>query len=282
MLEATATTIDASDESPAPTLWLGTSWKMTKTIPEALEYIRTLAETDIPPGLQVFVLPAHTALAAVRAALTPGSPILLGSQNAHWAPEGAATGEVSMRMVRDAGAQIVELGHSERRAAFCETDERIARKVRAAFDAGVIPLVCVGEPRHIRESGGASDFVTDQVAAALAAVSPSEASQVLLAYEPIWAIGERGRTATLDEVAPVIASIRHIAEALTSSGRVRAVLYGGSVHADNIGALVTAPGVDGVFVGRAAWDAAGLQRLIDIASHARGLDGRPPTPPHHV
>jgi L-erythrulose 1-phosphate isomerase len=273
-----ATATGAPDEAPAATLWLGTSWKMTKTIPEALAYMRALAETDIPVGMQVFVLPAHTALAAVRGALDPGSSILLGAQNAHWAPEGAATGEVSMRMVRDAGAQIVELGHSERRAAFCETDERIARKVRAAVDAGLTPLVCVGEPQDVRLSGGASDFVTDQVAAALAAVSPSEASQVLLAYEPIWAIGEHGRSATLDEVAPVIASIRDVAEALTSSGRVRAVLYGGSVHADNIGGLVTVPGVDGVFVGRSAWEAARLHRLIDLASQARGLDDRLPEP----
>lgn len=268
------TMIDGSSGAEPPTLWLGTSWKMTKTIEQALAYIGSLAVVDIPAGMQVFVLPAHTALAPVRDALDPDSSILLGAQNAHWAPEGAATGEVSMAMVRDAGARLVELGHSERRADFCETDDRVARKVRAAIDAELIPLICVGEARDIRVSGGADDFVADQVAAAIAGLTPVEAQRVLLAYEPIWAIGEHGRPATLDEVAPVISAIRDVAASRTASGRVAGVLYGGSVHADNIAELVTAPGVDGVFVGRAAWDAAGMGRLVELAGHARGLHGR--------
>ncbi len=268
------TMIDGSNGDGAPTVWLGTSWKMTKTIEQARAYIGSLALVDIPAGMQVFVLPAHTALAAVRDALDPNPSILLGAQNAHWAPEGAATGEVSMAMIRDAGARIVELGHSERRADFCETDDRVARKVRAAIDADLIPLVCVGEPQDVRVSGGAGDFVADQVAAAIAALTPLEAERVLLAYEPIWAIGEHGRAATLGEVAPVISAIRDVAASMTSSGRVAGVLYGGSVHADNITELVTAPGVDGVFVGRAAWDAAGMGRLVELAGRARGLRGR--------
>ncbi len=256
-----------------PALWLGTSWKMTKTIGEALAYVEQLLTVDIPSGMQVFVLPAHTALFAVANALPQDSPVLLGAQDAHWARDGAATGEVSMRMVRDAGASIVELGHSERRAAFGETDERIAWKVRAAVDSGLLPLVCVGESHEIRVAGGARDFVASQVAAALSGLNPTEVARAMVAYEPVWAIGEHGRAATLPEVTPVLDSIHEVASALSSTGRLRAVLYGGSVDADNISELVTADGVDGVFVGRAAWDAAGMRRLIEIAAQARRLPG---------
>ena len=119
----------------APRAWLGTSWKMTKTIPEAREYATQLAGAQRPAGVQLLVLPAHTALAAVRDALPADGSVLLGAQNAHWGPEGAGTGEVSMRMVADAGAQVVELGHSERRSQFGESDESVALKVRAATDA---------------------------------------------------------------------------------------------------------------------------------------------------
>lgn len=252
-------------------LWVGTSWKMTKTIPEALAYMAEVSQAAVPPGVQVFVIPPHTALAAVRAALDPASPIALGAQNAHWAAEGAATGEVSMRMVRDAGAELVELGHSERRESFCEDDERVARKVRSALDAGLTPLVCVGEPHEVRRAGGAAEFIEAQVRMSLSRVDGAEVGRVLFAYEPVWAIGERGRPATLDEVVPVVLRLRHNLAELAADGRAAAVLYGGSVTEANVAELVTAPGVDGVFVGRAAWSAAGLMRLIELAAEARSL-----------
>lgn len=254
----------------ADKVWLGTSWKMTKTIGEALAYVDTLAARQLPDAVQAFLVPAHTALAAVRHRLPADSPVLLGAQNAHWAAEGAGTGEVSMRMVADAGAQLVEIGHSERREHHNETDESVSLKVRAALDAALVPLVCVGEPLAVRQAGGDRAFVRAQVSAALGRLSPAEVSKAVLAYEPIWAIGEGGRPATPEEVAPVIEDLREEVARASGGGRCRAVLYGGSVNLDNAAALLERTGADGLFVGRTAWDVHGFLRLVDIAAdHAR-------------
>lgn len=247
-------------------VWVGTSWKMTKTIPEALEYAGALARATRPPGVQAFVLPAHTALAAVRDALPDDGSVLLGAQDAHWGPEGAGTGQVSMRMVADAGATIVELGHSERRADAGETDEVVARKVRAATDAGLVPLVCVGEQRSAREAGAAEDAVLGQLTAALAPLDAEEVARVLVAYEPVWAIGEAGRPATPAEVAPVMAALADGLRARSGGAGPRALLYGGSVDADVAGPLLADPHTDGLFVGRAAWTVAGLLALLEVAA----------------
>ncbi len=255
------------------TLWVGTSWKMTKTIGEALGYVDAvlagLQGTGAGPsaGVQPFVLPAHTALAAVRDRLGAGSALLLGAQNAHWGAEGAGTGEVSMRMAADAGAQLVEVGHSERRAAFGETDETVALKVRAALDAGLRPLVCVGEPEPVREAGDEVAFVGAQVAAALAPVRPDERGRVLLAYEPVWAIGEHGRRPDVAEVAPVLADVARLG-ADGAEGGAPVVLYGGSVDQENAAALLADPATDGLFVGRAAWEPEGFLGLLALAARA--------------
>ncbi|HET7304808.1 MAG TPA: triose-phosphate isomerase [Segeticoccus sp.] len=245
-------------------LWIGTSWKMTKTISEATAFVDTLADVAFPDSVQPFVLPAHTALASVRDRLPEGSPVMLGAQNAHWAAEGAGTGEVSMRMVADAGARLVEIGHSERRAQHNETDDSVGRKVRAATDASLVPLVCVGEPHAVRAAGDVSPFVRQQVAAALARLRREEASTVLIAYEPVWAIGEHGRPALPSEVAPVMDDIR--AAVRRAGGGCRAVLYGGSVDSTNAARLLGEGGADGLFVGRAAWDVRGYLELVDIAA----------------
>jgi L-erythrulose 1-phosphate isomerase len=250
----------------ARTLWIGTSWKMTKTLDEARAYARALAVVTVPPGVQPFVLPAHTSLAAVRDCLPEDSPVLLGAQNAHWAPEGAGTGEVSMRMVADAGARLVEIGHSERREQFCETDETVSRKARAAVDAGLVPLVCVGEPAEVRDAGGAEDFVTGQVRAALAALDADEVAVTLVAYEPIWAIGEAGRPATPDEVSPVLLAVRAEVDRASRGLGLRGLLYGGSVTPDNAGALLDGTPIEGLFIGRAAWDATRFVAFLGLAA----------------
>lgn len=251
-------------------VWVGTSWKMTKTIGEALAYLETVVSHGSPQGVQPLLLPAHTALAAVRDALPADSPLLLGAQNAHWAAEGAGTGEISMRMVADAGAQIVELGHSERRQQFGETDETVAAKVRAALDAGLAPLVCVGEPAEVRAAGTEVEFVGAQVRAALSQVSADEVADVLFAYEPVWAIGTSGRAAEPHEVAPVMAAVADSTGALGDGSGCRALLYGGSVDHANAAALLRDPNTDGLFVGRAAWTAQGFLGLLHIAErHAR-------------
>jgi len=247
-------------------LWVGTSWKMNKTLGEAAAFIDELLGFDIPPGLQPFVLPAHTALASVRDRLPAGSRVLLGAQNAHWGPEGAGTGEISMRMAADAGAVLVEMGHSERRASFGETDETVAAKAAAALEHGLLPLICVGEPREVRDSGGAPDFVAGQVRAALSRVRPEQVERVLIAYEPIWAIGEHGRPATQDQIAPVMALIARLAAERSGGGPARAVLYGGGVSPDNAAELLGDPHTDGLFVGRAGWAASGFIRLLQLCA----------------
>ena len=255
-------------------MWVGTSWKMTKTIDEALAFLEQVVAGGVPDGVQPLVLPAHTALAAVRDAVPAGSPILLGAQNAHWGAEGAGTGEVSMRMVADAGAQVVELGHSERRHGFAETDEMVAAKVRAALDAGLAPLVCVGEPATVRSAGDEVAFVTAQVRAALAHVRAEEVGGVLLAYEPVWAIGSSGRAAEPGEVALVMRAIAELAAERGAGRGCRALLYGGSVDQGNAATLLLDPSTDGLFVGRAAWSAEGFLALLDIAGRHRAGTGQ--------
>jgi len=246
------------------TVWIGTSWKMNKTIPEALAYIDELLQTRVPEGVQAFLLPPHTALAAVRDRVPAGHSLMLGAQNAHWAAEGAGTGEVSMRMVQDAGAVLVEIGHSERRQHFGETDATVARKARAAVDQGLLPLICVGEPAAVREGGRAEEFVLAQVDAAVSLLSAEEIPDILIAYEPVWAIGETGRPATRAEVGPIMAAVSgRLAEHSTGRG-CRALLYGGSVDPTNARALLADPHIDGLFVGRAAWTAAGLTALLAL------------------
>jgi triosephosphate isomerase len=246
--------------------WVGTSWKMTKTLAEARAYVDELSAHELPEGVQPFLLPPHTALAAVRDALPAGSPILLGAQNAHWAPEGELTGEISMRMVADAGGSLVEIGHSERRELFGETDDTVARKAVAALASGLIPLICVGEPGPVRQDGEAEAYVEAQLTTALARLSPAEVGTVIVAYEPIWAIGAAGRPATPDQIAPVMARIAGVLDRSSETRSARAVLYGGSVNQANAESLLAVPHVDGLFVGRAAWSAAGFRDLLRLAA----------------
>jgi triosephosphate isomerase len=245
-------------------LWIGTSWKMTKSIEESRQYVTALAAATLPDGIRPFILPAHTSLAAVRDCLPSGTRIVLGTQNAHWAAEGAITGEISMRMAADAGARIVEMGHSERREQFGETDETVALKARAAISHGLVPLVCVGEPRTVRTRGDAIGFVTGQLTAALSRLRPGEVRDVLVAYEPVWAIGSGGTPATPQEVAPVLVALAAVARTLSSGPGCLALLYGGGVDTANAAGLLRIPEVDGLFAGRAAWDVDGFLRLLAI------------------
>ncbi|GAB2621683.1 triose-phosphate isomerase [Pseudactinotalea suaedae] len=246
-----------SDDA-GPSAWIGTSWKMTKTLAQAREYARVLADVSWPSGVQPFVVPPATAIAAVAEILPPGGPVLVGAQDAHWEDEGAWTGEISVPQVWDAGARLLEIGHSERRAHFGETDERVNLKVRAALRHGVLPLVCVGEDAEQRAAGAAVEVVSSQVRAALAGVP--ETARVLLAYEPVWAIGSGGRPASPDDIVDVVAAIADL------GGTARPVLYGGSVSLDNAAALMAVPRVNGLFVGRSAWQVEGFIALAAIVA----------------
>jgi triosephosphate isomerase len=244
----------------AERFWLGTGWKMNKTRAEAAAYCATLRSAgdlaDLP--LRLFVLPPFTALAEVAAALED-TPVLVGAQNCHWAEAGAWTGEIAAAQVKDCGAALVELGHSERRAHFGETDAAINRKVKAALAAGLIPLVCVGETAEERDLDAAAVTVARQARMALAGVGAADLARVLLAYEPVWAIGEGGEPATPAYAAAIHAAIK---QAVTDqAGRRLPVLYGGSVNPENAAALAAEPDIDGLFVGRAAWQPEGLIAL---------------------
>jgi triosephosphate isomerase len=249
-------------------LWVGTSWKMNKTLAEADSFVDELLTSPIPSGIQPFLLPPHTALARVRDRLPADSPVLLGAQNAHWAADGSWTGEISMRMAKDAGATMVEIGHSDRREHFGETDRTVALKVAAAMAHDLIPLICVGEPLAVRDVGGAEDFVRVQVQLAVSELAQAEIGQVIIAYEPVWAIGEQGIPPAVEQIAPVMALIKDV---ITSAGgSARAVLYGGSVNAQNAVELLSDPNTHGLFIGRAAWEASGFIEILKLCAPLTG------------
>ncbi|MGC3995633.1 MAG: triose-phosphate isomerase [Propionicimonas sp.] len=251
-------------------LWVGTSWKMNGTLASARDYASRLRDAladGAPAGVQPFIIPPATALAAVHDVLGDGSPVLLGAQNAHWADAGAWTGEISVAQAADAGAALVEIGHSERREFFAETDETVNRKVRATLGHGLRPLLCVGEPGAVFDAGGSVDHVLGQVAAALAGVG--DAGRVLIAYEPIWAIGEHGREAHPEDLTDVFAAL-----AAEYGDQVTALLYGGSVNQRNAAETLAVPGVGGLFVGRSAWQVEGYLELLRIAAGLAPVPGR--------
>ncbi len=246
----------------APQFWVGTSWKMNKTLAEALVFAEGLkaAEPGCDARIQRFVIPPFTAVREVRTALA-GTSVKVGAQTMHWADAGAWTGEVSAPMLKDCGLDLVELGHSERRAHFCETDETVGLKVEAAVRHGLIPLVCIGETLTEREAGRAWEVLERQVRSALGRLEgEARAAPILFAYEPVWAIGEGGIPATADYADARQGEIGAVAEAVL--GRRVPCLYGGSVNPDNCAELIQCAHVDGLFIGRAAWDVAGYLDIL--------------------
>jgi len=230
------------------------NWKMNKTVSEAVALARALREglEKEPTPHEVVVMPPFTALAEVGKALK-GSPIVMGAQNMHWEREGAFTGEISPVMLRDAGCTYVILGHSERRHIFDETDERLSKKSRAAFDNGLIPMVCVGETLAERESNRTLEVVERQVERALRPLKPEEVARMVVSYEPVWAIGT-GRVATPDQAEEVQAFLRKriaISHGDDAAEAVR-ILYGGSVNPGNTPGIMIQADVDGVLVGGAS------------------------------
>lgn len=249
------------------TPWIGTSWKMNKTRAEARDYAQALAASPVALSdlVQLFVIPPFTAVAEV-AEILAGTPIKVGAQNMHWADSGAWTGEVSPLMVKDSGATLVELGHSERRTHFGETDETVALKVRAALRHGLIALVCVGETRTEYEDGRTAEVLTKQVGKALSLLDRG-ACGVVIAYEPVWSIGEGGTPADPDFADRQHALIKSVATEVL--GQDLRVLYGGSVNPDNARQLAGKPHIDGLFIGRAAWSPDGFVRIVEDVG--RGL-----------
>ena len=250
------------------TYWVGTSWKMNKTLAEGLAFAEALAAfvPEIDDGIQPFVIPSFTAVREVKRALA-GTRVKVGAQNMHWADAGAWTGEISPLMLRDCGLDLIELGHSERREHFGETDKTVGLKTAAAVRHGFVPLICVGETLAEREGGRADEILTAQVLGALQGLADKELSaEILFAYEPVWAIGEKGIPASADYADKQQALIKQVAASRLPAAPL--VLYGGSVNPGNAAELIGQPHIDGLFIGRSAWHAEGYIDILKKASAA--------------
>lgn len=232
------------------------NWKMNLGLGEASELARAVVEAAPGVGDCVLVLiPPFTALGVVAGAVA-GSAVALGAQDLHWEKKGAYTGEVSGPMLKDAGCGYVLVGHSERRQLFGETDETVARKVRAALEAGLSPILCVGEVLEERDAGRMLERIDDQLARGLGGMSKEDLERVIIAYEPIWAIGT-GRTATPAQAEEVHAHIRGRIRGSYGNGTADCaiILYGGSVKPANSYPLFKEKDIDGFLVGGASLEA---------------------------
>lgn len=246
--------------------WVGTSWKMNKTLGEALDFIDQLSSARFDDRITPFVIPPYTSVREVKSALEK-THVKVGAQNMHWAERGAWTGEISPAMLTDCNLDLVEIGHSERRTYFAETDKTVGLKTDAAIRHGLIPLICVGETEQDLDAGMADAILETQVRQALALASENPAVQestILIAYEPVWAIGENGRPAS-----PAYANERQkliSAVAEDVLGRKVPCLYGGSVNTTNTPELIREKYIDGLFIGRAAWEASGFINILDLCA----------------
>jgi triosephosphate isomerase (TIM) len=230
------------------------NWKMHKTIAEAEAYLdRMVGRAGALDGVELVVCPPFTALAAA-VERSRSSPVQIAAQNAHFEPEGAFTGEVSPPMLVEIGAWGAIVGHSERRALFAESDDALARKVPALLDAGLAPILCVGESEAERDAGRTEEVLRRQVETDLGGIAPERLADVVLAYEPIWAIGT-GRTATPEQAREAIAFIRSLLAARDAdTAELTRIQYGGSVKPANAAELLSQPEIDGALVGGASLD----------------------------
>jgi triosephosphate isomerase len=239
---------------------------MYKTIAEAVDFIEKIKPVAAQAGhCEVIVAPPFTALAA-GAAAAKGSRVSVAAQNCHWDKEGAHTGDISTGMLRDAGCTHVIIGHSERRHDCGETDEQVNKKVKAALAAGLTPIVCIGETLAEREKGETEKVLERQFTGGLAGLTPADFSRIMIAYEPVWAIGT-GRTATPEMAAEGHGFVRRLAQERfgeSEAGSVR-ILYGGSVKPDNIGGLMAQEEIDGALVGGASLRVDSFAALINYS-----------------
>ncbi len=239
------------------------NWKMYKTIAEAVAMVTELAAIvrDIK-DVEVVVCPPFTALYAVAEAVK-GTVIKVGAQNMYWEDQGAYTGEVSPVMIKEIGCTYVILGHSERRQFFGETDENVNKKLKAAYKHGLLPIVCVGERLEQREQGITEKVVKAQVEGALVGLENNEVANLVVAYEPVWAIGT-GKTASNEDAQEVISFTRNVIVGMYGrelAEQVR-IQYGGSVKPDNISGLMQQKDIDGALVGGASLEAGSFAALV--------------------
>jgi triosephosphate isomerase len=232
---------------------LAGNWKMNKTIGEAIELVNGLKRNLYNVAkADIVVCPPFTALSDVSEMISD-SNIALGAQDLFWEEKGAFTGEVSAAMLKDAGCKFVIIGHSERRQYFHETNETVNKKLKAALAAGLMPIVCVGEKLEERESGNTFRVVEDHVANSLRDIPQQDALRIIIAYEPVWAIGT-GRNATPEQAQEVHKFIRGLLSKMYSKDTAEAIRiqYGGSVTPENAASLMSQPDIDGALVGGAS------------------------------
>lgn len=240
------------------------NWKMYKTVTEAVEEAKALVDRVQPlDDREMMIAPTYTALAPVSQVLR-GSPVALGAQNLFWENEGAFTGEISAPMLISAGCTHVIIGHSERRQYFGETDETVNKRIAAAINHDLIPVFCIGESETERDLNQTFSVLDKQVTKGLNTFSAKDLEKLVIAYEPVWAIGT-GKTATKEQAQEAHRFIRSLIEKLFGNGLAQSVriLYGGSVKPDNIDELMAMPDVDGALVGGASLNADSFSKIIN-------------------
>lgn len=229
---------------------IGTNWKMHKTVQETKKYIEKISDCVNRSKVKCFIIPPYTALFAAAEIIRINSPkLMFGAQNMHWMNEGAFTGEISPVMLSEIGVDIIEIGHSERRNLFAETDENIEKKVKAAIEHNFIALICIGEKKEDKTYGIQKEVLAIQIKKALNSIDNYE--KIWIAYEPVWAIGEQGVFPELDYICETVCYIKQILSEVTGRAEHKIpVLYGGSINTDNFKSLSKIPGLDGLFIGR--------------------------------
>ena len=242
------------------------NWKMNKTPAEAKELIAAIAPLVKDAGCEVIACTPFVDLSAAQEAAA-GTNIQIGAENCHWEVSGAYTGEISAQMLSSMGVNIVIIGHSERRQYFGETDVTVQKRVRAALDAGLTVILCVGETLEQREQGITSELVAMQTKIALGGVSAEELKRVIIAYEPVWAIGT-GKTATAEQANEVCHTIREVIAGLYGKDAADAftIQYGGSMNAGNAAELLAQPDVDGGLIGGASLKPQDFATIVKAAT----------------
>lgn len=240
------------------------NWKMFKTVSEAISFVNEVKGSTVE-GVESVICSPFTNLPALVEA-TKGTNVHVGAQNLHFEDNGAFTGEISGVMLKDLGVEYVIIGHSERRAYFAESNEIVNKKVVAAFKHGLKPILCVGEKLEEREAGQTKDVCKVQTEAAFAGLSAEQAAQVVIAYEPIWAIGT-GKSSTAEDAQDVIGYIRTLVSGLYGAAvaDVVRIQYGGSVKPNNIAEYMAQPDIDGALVGGASLESASYVQLVQGA-----------------
>jgi triosephosphate isomerase len=251
------------------------NWKMHKTVAEAVAAVEALrSHPDLLGGVDVVIAASAPLLEAVHRAAA-GTPLAIAGQNCHWEPSGAYTGEVSVTQLADVGCTYCLVGHSERRQGFGETNDQARRKTASLLAAGLTPVLCVGETFPERRAGKTEQVVAEQVSIALQGLRPAQVERVVVAYEPVWAIGS-GKTATPAEAAAVHQFVRRL---LThdygdTAGGIR-ILYGGSVSPETVGGLLAQPDINGALVGGASLNVSTLVGILERAAQRNAGTGPP-------